>query len=273
MKISVIVTTYNRPAALDRVLAALTAQDVAPAEVVIADDGSGPTTQACIDFWRESGRLNLKHAWQEDDGFRAAAARNRAVARASGDYLIFLDGDCIPFPDFISRHISLATPGRFVAGSRVLLDETVTREIETQRSAPESWSMIRWLKLRRASHVNRLLPFLRLGDGSWRTAKPDRWQDARTCNLGLWRDDFIAINGFDEGFSGWGHEDADLAVRLIRHGCTHKSGRFSVPVIHLWHREAARAAADQNLSRMESTRRGESGIVCAQGVRQYLDAA
>jgi glycosyltransferase involved in cell wall biosynthesis len=273
VKVSIIITTYNRPKALDRVLAGLAVQSVAPAEVIIADDGSGPETQACIDAWKTGAGITLLHAWQEDQGFRAAAARNRAVALASGDYLIFLDGDCIPFPDFVSGHAMLATRGRFVAGSRVLLDETVTRQIEIERSSPGSWSMMRWLKLRLAGHVNRLLPFIRLGDGSWRNGKPERWQDARTCNLGVWRDDFIAINGFDETYTGWGHEDADLAVRLIRHGCTHKTGRFAVPVIHLWHREAARAAAGQNLSRMDSARRGEPGIVGTQGVRQYLDAS
>jgi glycosyltransferase involved in cell wall biosynthesis len=272
VKISIIVTTYNRPAALDRVLAGLVAQSVPPAEVIVADDGSGPETRACIDAWKDGVNFVLRHAWQEDHGFRAAAARNRAVALASGDYLIFLDGDCIPFPDFVLRHSMLATQGRFIAGNRVLLDETVTRQIEAERLSPGSWSLMHWLQLRRTGHVNRLLPFLRLGNGAWRTAKPQRWQDARTCNLGVWRDDFIAINGFDETFTGWGHEDADLAVRLIRHGCTHKTGRFAVPVIHLWHREAARTATDENFSRMQAAQLGDTAIACAEGVRQYLDA-
>jgi glycosyltransferase involved in cell wall biosynthesis len=112
---TVVVTTYNRPEALGCVLASLLNQDSLPGEVVVADDGSGLETAHCIAYWGERAPFPIHHVWQPDQGFRAAAARNRVVARSRGAYLILLDGDCLVFPDFVQRHRELAEPGRFVS--------------------------------------------------------------------------------------------------------------------------------------------------------------
>lgn len=270
MKVSVVVTTYNRPDALDRVLDSLARQEVPPLEVMVADDGSGDETARCVAKWQGDAAFPVRHVWQPDDGFRAAAARNRAVAAATGDYLIFLDGDCIAFADFIARHRQLAEAGCFVAGSRILLDRTLTTQVLSQSQSPATWLFSQWVAQRWAGHINRLLPLLRLGDAGWRRCSPRKWRKARTCNLGLWRRDFVAINGFDEDFQGWGHEDADLAVRLIRSGVARKSGQFAVPVIHLWHPESPRALESDNLARMASALNGERDIVARSGMRQYV---
>ena len=99
------------------------------AHILVADDGSGSQTVACIQRWQSSLPFPLIHTWQEDRGFRAAAARNRAAARSQGDYLVFLDGDCVAFPDFLCRHRALAERGWFVAGNRVLLDAVLTEAV------------------------------------------------------------------------------------------------------------------------------------------------
>src|SRR5262245_58906989 len=119
--ISVIVTTYNREDALDAVLAALSRQSDRAFEVVIADDGSGPSTAAVVESWRSRVGVPLSHVWQADRGFRAAEIRNRALLVTRGGYCVFLDGDCIARPDFIATHRRLAEPGWFVTGNRVLL--------------------------------------------------------------------------------------------------------------------------------------------------------
>jgi glycosyltransferase involved in cell wall biosynthesis len=123
MQISVVVTTYNRPDALRAVLAGLAAQADRGFELLVADDGSRGDTRELVERTAADVPVRLLHVWQEDLGFRAGAARNRAAARAAGDYLVFLDGDCIPRPDFIAEHRELADPGWMVAGNRILLSE------------------------------------------------------------------------------------------------------------------------------------------------------
>src|SRR5260221_12911501 len=109
--ISVIVATYNREDALDAILRSLSRQTEERFEVVVADDGSRPATARLVEAWMSRMRVPLRHVWQEDDGFRAGEARNRAILASTGRYCVFLDGDCIVRPDFVAAHRRLAQPG------------------------------------------------------------------------------------------------------------------------------------------------------------------
>lgn len=270
--VSVVVTTYNRPPALRRVLEGLTRQRRQPTEILVADDGSTEATAELVAAMAADSVVPIRHVWQEDRGFRAAAARNQASAQACGDYLIFVDGDSIPCESFVDRHLRLAEPGRFVVGNRVLLDEATTRSVEVGRQAPCEWGAFAWLGCRLRGGCNRLLPLLYLGDGAWRKRRPREWRGARTCNLALWRSDFLAVNGFDERYQGWGHEDADLVVRLIANGVYRKDGHSAVPVLHLWHRENDRLNEQQNIDRLNKVL--EAAAVqprAVTGVSRYLN--
>lgn len=257
-RIAVVTTTYNRPDALRTVLDALLVQDDPDFEVVIADDGSRDATRAMLEAFvdgaaRPAGLARLVHAWQPDDGFRAAAARNMAVAASTGDYLVFLDGDCVPRPDFVSRHRALAERGFMVTGSRVLLSPALTAEVLDGRvtglaTKPLSW----WIARRLRRDANKALPLLRAGDSRLRHYRRVAWRRVKSCNLAIWRDDYAAVDGFDESFVGWGHEDADLVLRLARHGVRRKGGAFSTEVLHLWHRENPRAQEATNRERVEA---------------------
>ena len=249
--ISVIVTTYNRPDALRAVLASLAAQTDTAFEVLVADDGSRAETAEAVTAEGVHFPVPLRHLWQEDDGFRAAAARNLAVAASCGDYLVFIDGDCILRPDFVAAHRSLAESGWFVAGNRVLLAEEFTASaLKTPLRDLHAGSRFTWLRRRFAGAINRWLPLCHFAGQRWRKRQPQRWQGARTCNLAMWRSDFDAINGFDEAFQGWGHEDADLAIRLLHAGVQRKDGRFATAVLHLWHRENDRSNLAENERRL-----------------------
>lgn len=269
--VSVIVTTHNWPEALTEVLRGLAAQHTRPLEVLIADDGSAPETARRIASLAATLPFPLQHVWQEHRGFRAGRARNRAAALARGDYLVFLDGDCVPLPPFIGGHARLAEPGRFVAGQRILLSPEATRRWLHHGARLSEAGPLQWLAARWRGDVNRLAPLFPLLPAALPRPRSKRWQGVQTCNLGLWRSDFEAVNGFDAAFVGWGHEDADLAVRLIRRGLTRKSGRFATPVLHLWHPPAARDRARDNRSLLDATLRGERPVVAVQGLRE--DAA
>ncbi len=269
--LSLIVTTYNRPDALKAVLEALARQeDAGPFEVVIADDGSRPETAALIQDYAPAYPVPLIHVWQEDLGFRAAAARNKAAIQASGEYLVFLDGDCLPLPDFCARHRHLMESGWCVAGSRVLLNETFTQELLAGKDPAHvvHWENREWQAAVKLGHANKATARRRWPLGLLRKLGGQRWQRVRTCNLGVWRADFLAMNGFDESFQGWGYEDSDFAVRLIRHGIRVKDGRFAVPVLHLWHRENDRSKQPENWARFEATLKG-SHVRARQGLDQY----
>ncbi|MXR37939.1 glycosyltransferase family 2 protein [Craterilacuibacter sinensis] len=261
MKVSVIVTTYNRPDALAAVLEGfLHQQGVATAdwEVVVADDGSGEETRRVVASYQGKMEGRLLHAWQEDKGFRAAEARNLAVTKSTGDYLIFLDGDCIPCSDFIQEHMRLAEAGWFIAGNRVLMSAHFTEQYLAGSIKPvTSWSLSDWLCFRSRKEINNALGWLRLALPGFRKKKPKDWKLFRTCNAAVWRNDFYAVDGFDCTFSGWGYEDSDLAVRLLRLGVKIKNGRFAVPVLHLWHHENDRSQHDENWARFEHSLHGQ----------------
>ncbi len=244
--ISVIVTTYNRPDALRAALAGLFAQTDRGFEVLVADDGSRDDTRHVVEAMARGAPVAVRHVWQQDLGFRAGAARNRAAALAGGDYLIFLDGDCIPRPDWIAQHRSLAERGWMVAGNRTLLSERFTQYVLEAGEPVHAWSFEQWQLAQRAGHINRTLPLRRLPLGPLRKLGAARWQRVRTCNLGVWTADFRAVNGFDERFEGWGFEDSDLAVRLLNHGVRRKEGAFATGVLHLWHREHDRRFEARN---------------------------
>lgn len=269
MRIAVVVTTYNRPDALRAVLEGYAAQTDADYEVLVADDGSTDDTRGVVDDYAPRLQVPITHVWQEDRGFRAAAIRNRAVAHTQAEYVVFTDGDCVPPRTFVAAHRRLAQQGRFVAGNRVLLSESFTRRVLAQRLPVHTWSAWQWSAARLRGEVNRLLPLMkRSPEAAFRDADPQRWQGVKTCNLALWRSDFMRVNGLDERYEGWGLEDSDLVIRLIHAGVSHRNGRYFAPVFHLWHRDNDRSRLERNQARLDEILR--STIVRAErGVDQY----
>jgi glycosyltransferase involved in cell wall biosynthesis len=249
--ISLIVSTYNRPDALGAVLRSLSCQTDRNFEIVIADDGSGPQTREVIESQMPKGGAPLKHVWQEDRGFRLAEIRNRAITVSAGDYLIFLDGDCIAPPDFIAAHRALAEPGYFVGGNRVLLFEKLTRHILTNNLEPEGWSLGTWAMRRANGDINRLFPLLSLPLGPLRMRLSDQWEGVRGGNFAFFRADLDRVDGFETSFVGWGLEDSDIVIRMIRAGVKRKDGRFATGVLHLWHPEADRGQLPANQARLD----------------------
>jgi glycosyltransferase involved in cell wall biosynthesis len=271
MSPSIVVTTYNRADALAAVLRGLLAQHDPPHEILVADDGSRDDTRVTVEALARAGSVPVRHVWQEDRGFRAGAARNRAAALAAGDYLVFLDGDCVPRPDFVARHRALAERGWMVAGNRILLSEAFTREVLAGALPIHAWDDAHWREAAAAGNINRTLPLRALPLGPLRKLGARRWQRVRTCNLAVWADDFRAVNGFDETYEGWGFEDSDLAVRLLNHGVRRKEGAFATAVLHLWHRENDRRFEGENWQRLQQRlRSGE--VRAAIGLDRYAMA-
>jgi glycosyltransferase involved in cell wall biosynthesis len=244
--ISVIITTYNRPDALSAVVQACFAQDDRDFEIIIADDGSTHNTRDCVAALRARAPVPLKHVWQEDLGFRAARVRNLGTAAASGDYIIFLDGDCVPQSNFIRKHRQLAQRGYLVQGSRILLSEQGTARVLGQHIDLQRLAAGEKLAWRRSGALNKVLPLLLPLPDLGRTSRRFTWRRIKSCNLAVWRSDLDRVNGFDESFLGWGHEDSDLVVRLFNAGVMRKDGAYATEVFHLWHKENRRDQESSN---------------------------
>ena len=175
----------------------------------------------------------LIHVWQADSGFRAARARNLAVTKASGDHLIFVDGDCLLPPHFVENHRRLSRPNSLVSGGRALLTDDQTDTLLSNHN--ESYSEV----FTGLKHLNLWwLPF--------RNWFPLSWRAVRSCNISIRRRDILAVDGFDEAYKGWGKEDSDLAVRLGKFGVEIVSGRFAACVSHLFHKEQSRSSLEAN---------------------------
>ena len=252
MRVAVIVTTYNRPDALAAVLEGFLSQSDRNFELLIADDGSKSDTADLVAQYQARAPFPVKHVWQEDDGFRAAAIRNRAIAATSADYIVLVDGDCVPPVDFVATQRALAEHGWFLAGNRLMLSQEFTRQVLHDNLPIHLWRLRDWLRAYKHGYIERWLPLVRLMHlGMLRKLTPQRWKGAKTCNLSAYRSDLLHVNGLDESYTGWGLEDSDLVIRLLRAGVRHKSARFAVPVLHLWHQENDRSNLAQNQQRLD----------------------
>ena len=262
MRTAFVVLTYNRSDALLAVLRGLAAQCGPDDAVVIADDGSRSEHVQALKQGLPRFACPVRHVWHPDTGFTAARARNLGAAHADADYIVFMDGDCVPNPHFVRHHKLLAAPGFFVNGSRVLLSERLSAQVAAGRVDLQGLRAADWLRLRLSGDVNKLAQLVRWPGAPLRTETRFRWKGIRSCNFGVWYGDLRAVNGFDESFSGWGHEDADLVLRLHNHGNGRRNGFFGTEVFHLWHRENSRG--NEGVNRERVLQRQGSGIVRAQ---------
>lgn len=228
---SLIISTYNREDALDLVLKSVSALKEYPYEVIIADDGSGPNTAELIRMHQASFPIPLLHCHQEDLGFRLSHIRNKAIAMASGDHLIFIDGDMIVHPYFVHDHRRHAREGLFIQGSRVLLHQDTTAVSIANgvyRFSPFSSGITNRFN---ALHIPFLSPII----SSWMSKQ--HHHGVRGCNMSFMKKDLIKVNGFNEAFIGWGREDSECVIRLLHSGIQRHNLRLGGIAYHLWHRE------------------------------------
>tara|TARA_Y100000766_G_scaffold277869_1_gene283854 strand:- start:838 stop:1638 length:801 start_codon:yes stop_codon:yes gene_type:complete len=251
MLISVIITTYNSPDFLEKCLKSFLEQDDKNFEIIVADDGSSPSTKDIIESFKDSS-LKIYHAWHEDEGFRAAKIRNEAVKLSSGEFLIFIDGDCIVFNDFIKNHRNISEKGFFSRGNRAKLSQKFSKKIisEEDQNKIGIFKLV-WLRLN--SDINRLMPVLRFPNYPFKKLQKKKWKGAKTCNLGVWKSDFEIVNGYDESYIGWGREDSDFVVRLINNNIYRKEAIFATGLLHLNHKIISRENFSKNDKLLKDT--------------------
>lgn len=266
MTLTVVVSTYEWPEALDAVLFGLSEQTDTGFDVVVADDGSGPQTAAAVSRWQDGLDGRLRHVRQEDDGFRLARVKNIGAQAATGDFLVMIDGDAVPRRGFVAAMKKAAVPGWFVAGKRLELDRTLSERALAERLPVHRWSLLRWLRER--SHAEPLAALTsRDRRRPGRDGLPEFVPQGNRYGvlLGVWRNDFERANGFDLRYEQWGEEDVDLAVRLHRLGlrCGWPGPRGTL--LHMWHE--SRANARPNAALLEETRSSDR-VEAVRGLRE-----
>lgn len=228
MKISLIISTYNRPEALRLSLMSAKVQTRIPDEVIIADDGSKENTRELIKNFAKDFPCPILHAWQEDKGFRLAESRNNALRMAHGDYIVFIDGDIIMERHFIADHERLAEKGYFVIGSRASLKNKLTLKLIKEKKINISF----YTKGVRRKENALWLPFLTF----WtKNLYHKRRFYGRGANMAMWFEDLRKVNGFDQELIGYGYEDFDLFNRLFNIGLKRKYAKFQAIEYHLFH--------------------------------------
>ncbi|CAC9526543.1 Putative two-domain glycosyltransferase [uncultured Gammaproteobacteria bacterium] len=261
MRISLIITTYNKPDALLLVLRSVELQTLTPHGVIIADDGSDDDTKDTILSFQKTSDLNIIHSWQKDNGFRAAKSRNKAIAKSSGNYIILIDGDMILHPEFIKDHISNAEKGYFVQGTRALLTKGATKNTLEKMNINFSF-FSQGIQNRKNTICSNFLSRLF-------SKKKNYLRGIKTCNMAFFKQDCININGFNNDFEGWGREDSEFIVRLLNSGINRKNLRFNAIQYHLWHNENTRESLQQNNTILKNVI--DNNVKwCVNGISRYL---
>lgn len=235
-KISIIVSTYNSEAWLEKVLWGFQFQTFKEFEVVIADDGSGPATRELIEEMQAKVSYPIIHVWQEDDGFQKSRILNKAVVACNASYIIMTDGDCIPREDFVEVHYINKEPGYFISGGYYMLPMNISRAITREDIEKQNCFNIHWLKemgipktfknkkLTATGFVSKILNTFTPTNASW-----------NGHNSSGWKKDILNVNGFDERMQ-YGGQDRELGERLFNFGIKSKQLRYSAVCVHLDHK-------------------------------------
>jgi glycosyltransferase involved in cell wall biosynthesis len=261
MQIALLISTYNWPESLDLVLKSLIKQTLMPNEILIADDGSAEQTKHLIVDFQKNNNIAIKHFWQEDLGFRKSKILNKAVAGTMADYIIQIDGDCIMHSRFIEDHVCFARRGVYLYGSRVnILPDFVGSVFENKKIKFNFFS-------KEIKNKTRTLHFPFLSN-LYQSHKGIS-KKFRGCNVSYWREDFIAVNGYNQDFEGWGREDSDLVIRIGNNGIKSKRLRYAAIVYHLYHKVNSKHNFELNNSIQKNTIANKV-VKIKNGIDQYL---
>jgi len=259
MRVALVISTFERPDALAAVLDSVARQRAPPDEIIVADDGSGAATRELIATFVRRSSVPVRAVTQPHQGFRLTRLRNLAIAAATADYLIFIDGDMLLHEGFVADHRRQARAGTFTQGVRVRADAALTaRLVAEPRTRLRIWSpglgVLRRLYLLRSRSLAGATRHL-----------ANRLIAIKGCNQAFWRDDLVRVNGFNEAIEGWGPEDKELCARLVHAGVERQTLMFGGVAVHLHHPPAARGALPANLRILEQTRR-ERRTWCERGL-------
>jgi glycosyltransferase involved in cell wall biosynthesis len=234
-EISIIISTYNAEAWLEKVLWSYEGQTFKNFEVLIADDGSTQLTFNMITKMQKLVSFPIKHVWHKDNGFQKCVILNKAIQQCDANYILMSDGDCIARKDFVEVHINYREKNYFLSGGYFKLPMSISKLITKKDIINTQCFNLKWLlahglkssfknnKLTARGWKQNVLNALTPSNASW-----------NGHNSSGWKSDILAVNGFDERMQ-YGGEDRELGERLMNKGIKSKQIRYSAICLHLDH--------------------------------------
>jgi len=271
LKVSVIIAVYKNIEALKLIICNLKKQIYRNFEVIIAEDGNDSDM---LKYVTSIEGLEVKHTIQEDKGLRKARSQNNGILAADGEYLIFIDGDCIPYTTFIDGHVKLVEEKTVLSGRRVNLNEKVTQKIfsnhlislDVEKNYLIQFDLMfdKSVKYEQGIYVSPNSLFYKKI-----LNKKNRNIEILGCNFSCFRKDFVAINGFDEGYGGSAlSDDTDLTWRFKAYGATLKSCKNAANVFHLFHKMHNRGNPSKEIALMKKNQQANR-FVCEKGLNTH----
>jgi len=258
--ITLIVTTYNWEKALELLLMSVLSQTRMPDQFIVADDGSREDTRELIDEFVSRFDIPVLHVWHKDDGFQRSVILNQAIGKATGDYIIQVDGDVILHRCFVEDHEFFAAPGYFIRGHRIRLSKEYSKQVFDQKSIVFNDTFKGLLQVFKTARMRWVSTVFRLD--------LRRHAEVYGCNLSYWRSDAVAVNGYNEDISGWGCEDQEFVARMTFTGVKRRKIRFAAKQYHLYHPEASQDRLSTNHAILANTISTRS-TSCKNGIEKY----
>lgn len=265
--LGVIISTYNNPTWLEKVLWGYLHQTIPADEIVIADDGSREETKQLIDSYKD--RLPIKHVWHEDNGFQKSRILNKALIASTSDYLLFTDQDCVPREDFLETHVRYAEKGYFLSGGYFRLPMDISLLINKEDVLSGNAFRLNWLK---GNKLKRTFKSTKLTRSNFFASMMNMVTPAKAtwngCNASGWREDLLKTNGFNEEMQ-YGGQDREFGERLFNMGIKSKQIRYSAVLLHLDHKRPYKTteSISKNVAIRKNTR--TSGIIeTPNGIKQ-----
>lgn len=265
--LTLIIAVYNQPLLLRYQFAALLRQTFKEFDVIIADDGSGKETADVVNAAKRTMPFRIKHLWHADKGWRKNVMLNDAIRESVTEYLVFIDGDCLPAKDFLYDHSVNRERGKVLLGRRVEHGERWAQSLSVERirtgeferyTIADAFDALRGKSVRLEHGIRIAHPFIRQF-----VEKSDAMLG---CNFSTFKEHLAAVNGFDEDYTGPGlGEDSDIFYRLGNIGVTGKSLRNLAIQYHVWH--PLTAVSDANRLRFAQTLRQKS-VRCLNGLQK-----
>tara|TARA_Y100000389_G_scaffold203199_1_gene250870 strand:- start:886 stop:1698 length:813 start_codon:yes stop_codon:yes gene_type:complete len=232
---SIIISTYNKPHFLKKVLTGYTCQTNKDFSIIIADDGSDHHTTDLISEFISKTNLDISHVWHKDDGFRKSTILNKAILKSESDYLIFSDGDCIPDQYFVATHLTLRKKGYFLSGGHFPLSRTISKLITEEHIISQECFSKKFLR-RNGQPLSK--KYLKLLKTSFFSKILDQITPTKSTfngnNVSAWREDILKVKGFDERME-YGGLDCELGYRLKNINIKSKQIRHQASCLHLYH--------------------------------------
>lgn len=269
MKVSIIIPTYKDLVALKLILIALEHQTYTKFDVIIAEDDINKNTKVFLDNLNTT--LNIKHFTQEDMGNRKAVIINKAIKNNTSDYLIFIDGDVIPFTTFIESHIKLSAKKTILCGRRVNLGDKVSKQLRENKitSKKLEYNYLKNYNLITNDNSRHYEQGIRFSPSSilYKLINHfDKNLHILGSNFSCYKNDLFFINGFNNDICGVSKDDVDLEWRFIQSNCILKSCKFCANMFHLNHERSSRLEEEKLAKKQMSINKSKNQYICKNGI-------